>query len=66
MTVKEIVKKYLEENGFDGLYDPGECACKIDDLFSCGCPEYCEPGYLVKADLSSGYDFMIGPKKEES
>ena len=32
-TVKEITKGYLEVNGYDGLYDPGECGCELDDYF---------------------------------
>jgi hypothetical protein len=37
MDVKEIVKEYLEKNGFDGLCCE-ECGCGIDDLFACeGC-----------------------------
>lgn len=37
MEVIEIIKKYIEDNGYDGLYQTeGECACKIDDLYPCG------------------------------
>lgn len=53
MTVKDIVKKYLEENDFDGLYSPnGFCACRLEDLMPCfreGCVD-CEPGYVVYAE----------------
>ena len=31
MNVKEIVKKYLDENGFDGLCG-FHCGCEKDDL----------------------------------
>jgi len=44
-TVKEIVKAYLKEHGYDGLY--GEyCGCEVDDLMVCdeAC-EDCVPGY---------------------
>jgi len=34
MTVKEIVKKYLEDNGYDGLCCP-YCGCEINDLMPC-------------------------------
>ena len=34
MTVKEIVKKWLEDNGYDGLAGE-DCGCKLDDLFCC-------------------------------
>ena len=45
MTAKEIVKKYLEEYGYDGLYGD-ECGCLKDDLSPC-CEfmEDCKPGY---------------------
>ena len=45
MTVKEIVKKYLEDNGYDGLCT-FDCGCPIDDLIPCGdCFESCVPGH---------------------
>jgi len=47
MTVKEIVKKYLEINGFDGLCGES-CGCSKDDLFLCdSCPDECEPAYRI-------------------
>jgi len=48
MTIKEIVKEYLEKNRYDGLYCD-ECACEIDDLMPCEEPEIanCEAGYKV-------------------
>lgn len=57
MTVKEIIVKYLKDNGCDGLcYE--DCGCEIDDLFpcervngSCDGEEYinggCEPGHRM-------------------
>ena len=48
MTVFEIVKEYLETNGFDGLCGD-ECGCGIDDFMPC-CEVSvgsCEPGYKV-------------------
>ena len=35
MTVKDMVKKYLETNGFDGLCCE-DCGCGLDDLMACG------------------------------
>ena len=44
MNVKEILVKYLTENDFAGLTDPGECGCSIDDLAPCdGCFLDCQP-----------------------
>jgi len=46
MTVKEIVKKWLKDNGYGGLYAPGTCACELDDLMPCvDCCMDCKPGY---------------------
>ncbi len=63
MDVQAIVKKYLEENGFDGLYEPGECACEINDLFPCGEGSlvHCKPGYKGPCDCGD-HDFHIGPQ----
>lgn len=50
MTVKELIKKYLEENGFDGLCSD-DCGCGIDDLFPCGeIPDDCVPAYKCNCD----------------
>ena len=64
MNVKKIVKEYLEKNGFDGLYTPGECSCKLEDLIQCDmCGlEECMPGYLQPGD--EDYDFFIGKDKD--
>jgi len=67
MEVKQILKDYLKENGYDGLFYPGECACKIDDLCPCqsNCMD-CQPGYFKDkedCDYPDGCDFYIGPNK---
>ena len=48
MTVKEIVKQYLEQNGYTGLYNGDiECGCGLDDFAPCGdMSEHCKAGYL--------------------
>ena len=57
MIVKEILKEWLEEHGFDGLWDGDECGYRNDDLMPCeSCPDMCEPGY----DLGGGW---IGRKQ---
>lgn len=64
MTVREIVEKYLRENGFDGLFDENDCACDIGGLFPCD--EYfgeCEPGYKTRCDCGD-HDYHISPEKE--
>ena len=35
-NVKQIVKEYLKENGYDGLAGD-ECGCGIENLFPCDC-----------------------------
>ena len=43
--ISDIVRWYLKENGYDGLYYE-ECGCEIDDLFPCGEPSLsCAAGY---------------------
>tara|TARA_Y100000310_G_C20624286_1_gene785002 strand:- start:350 stop:529 length:180 start_codon:yes stop_codon:yes gene_type:complete len=50
-TVLAILEQWLKANGYDGLYSPGECACKIGDLIVCEseCSQ-CAPGYLWPGD----------------
>lgn len=64
MTVEEIIKDYLKENGFDGLCNSyAECGCNIDELIACGndCSD-CEPGYKIGAK-SLEYNYFITTKK---
>lgn len=48
-NVIQIVRSYLEENGYDGLIDDyGECGCLTDDLAPCGILGMsCKPAYRV-------------------
>lgn len=63
MSVLEIVHEYLKANKFDGLFSPGECACKLDDLAPCGeIHGDCEAGYLSDCDCGD-HDWHIGPAK---
>ena len=37
MNILEIVKDWLEQNGYDGLCDPEmPCGCMLNDLMPCG------------------------------
>lgn len=48
MNVAQIVKKYLEEHGFDGLAGD-RCGCSKDYLMACDiCPSDCEPAYIKR------------------
>ena len=59
MFVKDIVRRYLEKLGYDGLYYPGECACLKDDLAPCeGQMANCQPGYRVDSE-EDGFDYHI-------
>ena len=51
MTVYEIVKKYLKDNGCDGLCTD-DCGCHLDDLMPC-CEFsliHCVPGYEISVE----------------
>lgn len=55
MTIKEIVREYLEAHEYDGLAGD-ECGCGGDDLYACGTPDmaYCEAAYRnVCADCAA-------------
>ena len=67
-NVSQIVSDYLRENGFDGLYNAGECACKIDDLGPCDCSIMnCEPGYLQPCPPECGeHNWHIGAQCDAS
>ena len=57
-TIKEIIKDYLEKNGYDGLFNGNiPCGCLKDDLNPCGEPfDECLPGYrgACSGDCDSG------------
>lgn len=65
MTLKEIVREYLKEHGYDGLFSEADCACLADDLFPCDSPrDDCQPGHRLPCDCGD-HDFHIGVKEEE-
>ena len=47
MDIREIVRLWLEQNGYDGLYWPWlECGCFLDDLMPCDEPSCrCTAGF---------------------
>ena len=48
MDVGDIIREYLKNNNYDGLYSSGICACFIDDLVPCGeACDQCEAGYRI-------------------
>jgi hypothetical protein len=47
-SVKKIVKKWLKQNGYNGLYSESEsCGCEMADLMPCGSDgiENCKAGH---------------------
>lgn len=63
MTCKEIITKYLKDNGFDGLVHlDTECGCTLDDMPICdGFGSDCEPAY--KHEDENG-DWVMKPYAE--
>jgi len=69
MEIKDIVKDWLEENGYSGLFhDSGECACTTDDLMPCDCPCHeCEAGYVVTVAGDDGEEsFRVQKTKPQT
>ncbi len=68
-NIREIVKVFLEENGFDGLFYDSDCGCGVDDLAPCCDHSFtCEPAYrYVCTDKESAWfgQTIYGPKKPE-
>ena len=62
MNVRDIVRNWLERNGFDGLLNRElECGCSLSDLEPCdGIEMDCEPGYK-STDPIGEVDFIISP-----
>ena len=77
MNVAVIVKKYLEDNNYDGLCC-SECGCLLDDLIPCN--EFfgdCVPGYKLHKEMliknaddyshldweDEDYDYFVVAKK---
>lgn len=60
----KIVDEWLRANGYDGLYNEGECACSVGDLMPCGEPsEFCTAGYNQPCTCGE-HDWHIGDTKE--
>lgn len=64
-TVLDIVKAYLVDHGYDGLFSPGDCACRVDDLAPCGQMRGdCQVGYLCEC-ICEDHEWHIGPEKTD-
>lgn len=67
-TVLQIIRSYMEDHGYDGLYDPGECACVLNDLMPCSeVQSTCRAGYEHKCEPESGCgckcDYLVSSEK---
>lgn len=63
MDIQEIVKKWLIDNGFDGLFSE-VCGCEVADLIPCGEPGNCKAGYKVPCPPDCGeHKFHIAKEK---
>jgi hypothetical protein len=64
--LEAIVKEFLEENDYDGIFNESEgCACAPDDLFPCGDPQAnCEAGWKTACDCGDNHDWHITPWSE--
>lgn len=61
MNVKEIVTKYLEDNGFDGLMDDYDCVCDLNDLMPCVERSIlCEPAVIIPCKKENCHDWCEG------
>ena len=67
--VRDILKAWLKEHGYDGLYNE-ECGCEVDDLSPGDCmTTHCTAGYKVDYDgacpCGEGCDFHIQKSREK-
>jgi len=63
MVVKDIVSKYLKDNGYEGLFNESEdCGCELSDLMPCDEPRPdCEPGFKMVCESNCGdHYFHVG------
>lgn len=67
-TVTNIVHDYLEISGYDGLYNPGLCACELSDLMPCGEVQgECYAGYKIDGDgLKCDCNFHISKTRDST
>ena len=69
MNVTDIVKGWLIERGYDGLYRE-DCGCALEDLMICDGNAECEPGHKIPCDpetcpVNGDCPFHIGPREEK-
>ena len=69
VTVKEMVRRYLINNGYDGLvHSDGDCTCVLDDFMHCDgdCVTECVAGHAIFNDKfcinGSAWNIRTGKK----
>lgn len=65
MNCRDIIKAYLLDHGYDGLYCV-DCGCELEQLMPCeSCCDECKPGVKIKvrdeAELGANFT-IIGPE----
>ena len=67
-TLIKIVQQYLKKGGYDGLFNAGECACEVDNLFPCEAPaDDCKPGHFAPCPKTCGeHDWHIQARKPKT
>ena len=56
MNVYDMIREYLERNGYNGLVsDDGECGCVLDDLAPCDEMNNCWAAYRWPGDEESPF-----------
>lgn len=69
MEIKDIVKDWLKNNGYSGLFnESAECACVTGDLMHCLNPcTDCEAGYVFAATGDDGEEgFRVQKTKPQT
>lgn len=69
MTIAKIIRAYLKERGYDGLFNSdNECACLVNDLYpGIDCPDNgCTPGYRKECDCGEGHQFHVAAEPSKS
>jgi len=72
-TVEGILRDWLQENGYNGLWNDEPCGCGVDDLAPCGeTPLDCMPGHkgIITETNNHDRDMFVGevfwgPKKPD-
>lgn len=65
IEMPDIVKRWLSDDGYDGLCDSdNECGCDLDNFMHCGEPStYCVAAHRTKPPVGSDYDYYLVPGK---